>query len=317
VKAAIVRVRGVLGQSRLPHGSFHRHVDDEVVGAKNHDPYAAALMSVVLALLASLTYGAADFLGGLIGRKVPILTVVLWSQSAGLVLALLAAAVFPSEYVVASDFWWGAIGGTAGTMGLFYLYKGLAEGRMAVVSPVTALVGAVVPLGIGLALGERPGLVHGFGIVLALPAIWLVAASPPSTTGVKGGARYGVIAGIGFGLFFAAIAQTGAESGFWPLVGARLAQVALVATVAASRRLSLPPRDSRLGLLVLGAGDILANVFLLLAFRSGLLTLVSVLASLYPAITVLLAVAILHEPIFRRQWWGLALALVAVGLIAV
>jgi drug/metabolite transporter (DMT)-like permease len=272
-------------------------------------------MSVVLALLASLTYGAADFLGGLIGRKVPILAVVLWSQSAGLVLAFAAAVVFPAESVVAGDFWWGAAGGTVGTMGLFYLYKGLAEGRMAVVSPVTALVGAVVPLGIGLAIGERPGLVHSLGIVLALPAIWLVAAAPSS--GVKGGARYGVIAGSGFGLFFAALAQTGAESGFWPLVGARLAQVVLVAVVAVSRRLHAPPRESRPALFVLGAGDILANVFLLLAFRSGLLTLVSVLTSLYPAITVLLAVAILHEPIGRRQILGLILALVAVGLIAV
>jgi drug/metabolite transporter (DMT)-like permease len=272
-------------------------------------------MSVVLALLASLTYGAADFLGGLIGRKVPILAVVLWSQSAGLMLALAAAVAFPAESVAASDFSWGAAGGTAGTMGLFYLYKGLAEGRMAVVSPVTALVGAVVPLAIGLAIGERPGLVHGIGIVVALPAMWLVASVPSS--GVEGGARYGVIAGSGFGLFFAAIAQTGAESGFWPLVGARLAQVALVAIVAAGRRPVTPPRDSWLGLVALGAGDILANVFLLLAFRSGLLTLVSVLASLYPAVTVLLAVAILDEPIGRRQVWGLALALGAVGLIAV
>jgi drug/metabolite transporter (DMT)-like permease len=272
-------------------------------------------MSVVLALLASLTYGAGDFLGGLIGRKVPILAVVLWSQAAGLVLAIVAAVVFPADLVAASDFWWGAIGGSAGTMGLFYLYKGLAEGRMAVVSPVTALVGAMMPLSIGLAIGERPGVVHSVGIVMALPAIWLVAAAPSS--GGMGGARYGVIAGSGFGVFFAAIAQTGADSGFWPLVGARLAQVALVAIVAVSRRIPAPPRESRIGLLAVGAGDILANVFLLLAFRSGLLTLVSVLASLYPAITVLLAVAILDEPISRRQVLGLALALLAVGLIAV
>ena len=274
-------------------------------------------MSVVLALLASLTYGAADFLGGLIGRKVPILVVVLWSQSAGLLLALLAAVVSPAETVVASDFWWGAVGGTAGAMGLFYLYKGLAEGRMAVVSPVTALVGAIVPLGIGLAIGERPGLIHGLGIALALPAIWLVAAGPSSTSGTKAGARFGVIAGSGFGLFFAAIAQTSADSGFWPLVGARVATVALAAIFAASRRLPAPPHGSRVGLLVVGAGDMLANVFLLLAFRSGLLTLVSVLVSLYPAVTVLLAVGVLHEPISRHQVLGLAMALVAVGLIAV
>lgn len=274
-------------------------------------------MSVVLALLASITYGAADFLGGLIGRRVPILTVVLWSQSAGLALATAAALIFPAELVAASDLWWGALGGLAGTMGLFYLYKGLAEGRMAVVSPVTALVGAVVAMTIGLAIGERPGLVEWIGITLALPAMWLVAATSTSPGGVHGGARYGVIAGTGFGLFFVALAQTGAGSGFWPLVGARLAQVAVVAVVAGFRGLPSPRRDHRFGLLALGAGDILANVFVLMAFRSGLLTVVSVLASLYPAITVLLAVAILHEPIHRRQWWGLGLAMLAVILIAV
>ncbi|MDP3984939.1 MAG: EamA family transporter, partial [Acidimicrobiia bacterium] len=157
----------------------------------------------------------------------------------------------------------------------------LAEGRMAVVSPVTALVGAIVPMAIGLATGERP-----------------------------------VLAGIGFGLFFAAIAQTGEGSGLWPLVGARTAQVSIAAILATIKGLGLPAAGSRLALVVLGAGDILANIFLLLAFRSGLLTIVSVLASLYPVVTVLLAVVILREHIHRRQLVGLTVALLAVALIA-
>ena len=279
--------------------------------------YAAGLVSLVLALLASVTYGAADFLGGFIGRRVPILAVVLWSQAVGLILAVLAALLFPADALGTVDFLWGAVGGMAGTMGLFFLYKGLSEGRMAVVSPVTALVGAVVPMGIGLAIGERPGSTDWIGIALAMPAIWLVAGAPTDETEIKGGARYGVFAGIGFGLFFAAIAQTGEGSGLWPLVGARVAQVAIVATLAAVNRLKLPPPGTRFPLLVLGLGDILANVFLLLAFRSGMLTIVSVLASLYPAITVLLAVIVLKERIHRRQLIGLALALAAVALIAV
>ncbi|HUO46646.1 MAG TPA: EamA family transporter [Acidimicrobiia bacterium] len=274
-------------------------------------------MSLVFALLASLTYGAADFLGGFIGRRVPILAVVLWSQAVGLIMAILAALLFPADTVGLIDFIWGSVGGLAGTMGLFFLYKGLAEGRMAVVSPVTALVGAAVPIGIGLVIGERPGPSDWIGIALAMPAIWLVAGAPAQEIEIKGGARYGVFAGVGFGLFFAAIAQTGVGSGLWPLVGARVAQVAMVATVAAVKDIGLPPAGSRLALVVLGLGDILANVFLLLAFRSGMLTIVSVLASLYPAITVLLAVIVLKEPIHRRQLTGLALTLLAVSLIAV
>jgi len=272
-------------------------------------------MSALLALLASVTYGAADFLGGMMGRRIPTTMVVLWSQSIGLMLAVVAALVLPADHVAASDFVWGALAGATGTVGLYFLYQGLAQGRMAVVSPVAALVGALFPLGIGLALGERPIPLEWLGIALALPAIWLVAAVGK----IEGsnGLLHGVVAGAGFGSFFAAIAQTGEGSGFWPLVGARITQVIVLAVMARRQRLGLPPPGTRLAVVTLGAADMLANVFVLLAFRSGLLTLVAVLTSLYPAITVLLAVWILSEPIGRRQKVGLVLALVAVTLIAV
>lgn len=272
-------------------------------------------VSIVLALLASITYGAADFLGGMMGRRIPTTMVVLWSQSIGLMLATLAAVAFPADRVELGDFAWGAVAGATGTVGLYFLYQGLARGRMAVVSPVTALVGAVFPLGVGLWLGERPIPLEWIGIALALPAIWLVAAVGK----IEGpnGLVHGVVAGVGFGSFFAAIAQTGEGSGFWPLVGARVTQVLVLAIMARRQGLGLPPPGTRLAIFILGAGDMLANVFVLLAFRSGLLTLVAVLTSLYPAVTVLLAVWILSEPIGRRQKAGLVLALVAVALIAV
>ena len=272
-------------------------------------------MSALLALLASVTYGAADFLGGMMGRRIPTTMVVLYSQSIGLILAVVAALVLPADHVEISDFVLGAVAGATGTVGLYFLYQGLARGRMAVVSPVAALVGALFPLGIGLALGERPIPVEWVGIGLALPAIWLVAAVGK----IEGsnGLIYGLVAGAGFGSFFAAIAQTGERSGFWPLVGARIIQVAVLAVMARRRRLGLPPPGTRLAVVTLGAVDMLANVFVLLAFRSGMLTLVGVLTSLYPAVTVLLAVWILSEPIGARQKIGLVLGLVAVALIAI
>jgi drug/metabolite transporter (DMT)-like permease len=273
-------------------------------------------VSVIMALAASFTYGVADFVGGLLGRREPILAVVLWSQAVGLVLALGAAALVGQESVAPADFAWGAAGGLAGTAGIFFLYKGLAEGRMAVVSPVAALVGAIVPLGIGLALGERPAGHDWLGIGLAMPAIWLVTAARVEEFDRVGGARFGALAGAGFGLFFAAIAQTGSGSGLWPLVGARVAQVTLVAVLVAAQHVPFPSSGSRWALIGVGVGDILANVFLLIAFRSGLLTVVSVLASLYPAVTVVLAVLVLGESIHRRQRVGLVLAMTAVGLIA-
>lgn len=273
-------------------------------------------MSAVLALLAAATYGAADFLGGLLGRRMPTLTVVLWSQAVGGILAVVASITLPANDVNVADVVWGVVGGLVGTVGLFALYQGLAIGRMSVVSPVAALLTALVPLAVGVAIGERPAVVHWIGIFLAFPAIWLVA----STTGLDqpkaGGLKYGLIAGLGFGLFFAAIAQTGDGAGFWPLVGARSASVAVVTVIAITRRIPLPPAGERMLVGVVGIGDILANVFLLLAFRSGLLTLVAVLAALYPVGTVLLAVWLLSEPIGNRQRLGLLMALGAIVLIA-
>ena len=271
-------------------------------------------MAVVLALLASVTYGAADFLGGLMGRRLPITVVVLWSQAVSMVLALAAVVVFPAQQVTPSDIGWGAFAGATGTIGIYFLYQGLAQGRMAVVSPVAALVGAMLPMGVGIALGERPLPVEWIGIGIALPAIWLIAAVGDMQN--LNGVLHGVMAGVGFGAFFAGIAQTGDGSGFWPLVGARVTQVAVLGFVAHRQGMGVPPPGTRLAVAAVGAGDMLANVFVLLAFRSGMLTLVAVLTSLYPAITVLLAVGILSEPIGLRQRLGLLLALLAVALIA-
>ena len=142
--------------------------------------------------------------------------------------------------------------GRPGQLASTFSYQGLAQGRMAVVSPVAALVGALFPLGIGLALGERPIPVEWIGIALALPAIWLVAAVGK----IEGpnGLVHGVVAGVGFGSFFAAIAQTGEGSGFWPLVGARITQVVVLALMARRQRLGLPPPGTRLAVVTLGAG---------------------------------------------------------------
>ncbi|MGH8928772.1 MAG: EamA family transporter, partial [Acidimicrobiia bacterium] len=191
-------------------------------------------MFAVLALLASLIYGAADFLGGMAGRRMPVFTVVLWSQAVGLVLAVVAALGFPaSQQRQLTGLGWGAIAGLLGTAGLVALYRGLAMGRMSIVSPIAALLSGLLPLGIGLGIGERPSPVQWIGIALAFPAIWLVASASAADVGRRrGGIGYGIVAGFGFGFFFAAIAQAGDGAGFWPLVGARMASVASVGIIA-------------------------------------------------------------------------------------
>ena len=273
-------------------------------------------MSAVFALLASLTYGVADFLGGVAGRRVSTAALVLWTQLVGLLLSAAASLAFPATAVVARDVVWGALAGLGGLVGIFALYRGLAFGRMAVVSPLAGLLSAVIPLGVGVGMGERPLRLEWVGIGLALPAIWLVAASGEVEPG-EGGVSLGLVAGVGFGFFFAALAQAGDSAGFWPLVAARSASVSFLAVMGLRRREPLPPAETRLLILLVGIGDALANVFLLLAYRSGLLSLVSVLASLYPAVTVLLAVRVLKEPLGRHQLAGLVLAVIAVALIAI
>lgn len=273
-------------------------------------------MSAVFALLASLIYGAADFYGGVAGRRMATIAVVFWTQLVGGVLGVAASLLFPATSVQASDLIWGAVGGTVGTAGLYALYQGLARARMSVVSPLAALLSALIPLGFGLSIGERPVPLEWLGVLLALPAIWLVASGVHESDESNGGVGYGILAGLGFGFFFVAIAQTGDGAGFWPLVSARAASVTLMAIGLLVLRVKLPPSGTRMLLALVGVGDIAANVFLLLAFRSGLVTLVAVLASLYPAITVLLAVVVLNEPIARRQRFGLAMAMAAVVLLA-
>ena len=195
--------------------------------------------------------------------------------------------------------------GAAGSAGLYFLYEALARGRMAVVSPVAALVGAGPPVGDRLCVsGSVRFRWNGSG------SSWRCRRSGSSRQvgEIAGfnGLLYGFIAGVGFGSFFAAIAQTGEGSGFWPLVARQDRPGDVMLVIVRKQRLGLPPPGTRLPIAALGAGDMLANVFVLLAARSGLLTLVAVLTSLYPAITVLLAVWILSEPIGRRQKVGLA-----------
>ena len=273
-------------------------------------------MAVLLGVLVALSYGAGDFLGGLATRAQAVATVVAASQSAALVLLVV---VVPAE---GSPFAWadvglGAAAGTVGVVGILLLYQGLATGAMGVVAPVTAVGAAVVPLVVGLATGERPAPLALVGAAVALGAVALVAGGGP--TGGSGGRPLllAVGAGAAFGLVFVLLGATDESSGFWPLLGGRVASVSLLVTwLLRSRTAFVPQPGTRW--VVIGAGllDVTANGLYLLAVREGLLSLVAVLSSLYPAATVVLARVVLHERLERAQLAGLGLGLAGVTLIA-
>ncbi len=283
-------------------------------------------MAVVLALLSSVLWGASDFLGGLLSRRRAAALVVGASQAVGLVaitLVALPSGAFddPTGYLP-----WAVGAGLAGLVGLVCFYAALASGTMGVVSPIAAL-GVVVPVLVGLARGERPEVVQLVGIAVAI--VGVVLASGPELAG-RAGARpvlLAVVAALGFGLALLFIAEGSRSSTLMTLVTMRATSVsvsALALAVAVRRvsggrleghRLRLDRADLPL-VAVIGIGDVGANLAFGLASTRDDVSVVAVLGSLYPVVTVLLARVVLRERLGPAQTAGVALALGGVALIA-
>jgi uncharacterized membrane protein len=281
-------------------------------------------VSVLLALAGALSYGISDFAGGLASRRQPALRVLLVSYPVGVLLMAALLPLVPGHLDVAT-LGWSATAGLAGAAGVVLLYLGLATGPMGVVAPLTAVASAVVPVAVGIALGERPPLLAYGGVALALLGVVLVSRGPAAdpteerahqrvTVGVVGIA---LLAGVGFGLYFVLLAQAPAGSGGWPLLVSRVASALVVVglAVASGRAGRLPGGVTRLAVAA-GALDALANLSYLLAVRQGLLSLVAVVVALYPAATILLARLVLGERTGTAQRLGLAVAAGSVALIA-
>ncbi len=277
-------------------------------------------MATLLALASAVVYGMADFCGGLASRRAATVAVVTVSQAAGLVGLLLVLPLLGGD-PTGTDLVWGAVAGTTGAAGLLLFYRALAVGVMSVVAPVTAVSTAALPVLGGLLLGERIGLLAALGIVLALTAVVLVAAEGGLSSLLD--ARLGTVApalasGVVFGVFFVLLDRTGEDSGLSPLVAARVVSVLLVGTLAlASGRSLRVPRPALPVVLLAGVGDMAANALFLVATQvGGSLAITGVLASLYPASTVVLAQVVLRERLAGAQRAGLAVAAAAVVLIA-
>lgn len=282
-------------------------------------------MAALLALVSALCYGVSDFSGGLAARRAPATTVVLLSNALSLLLALIAVALLPGSTYSGGDLAWGAAAGAVGLVGVVLLYRGLAIGPMSVVAPLTAVLSALVPVVVGTVRGERPGAVALVGVVLAVPAMVLIGREPRRPHGgapplSRAALTSSLCAGVSFGGFYVLLAQTGSNGGAWPLVGQRAASVLIlvaVIAVAVLRHGSGLQMGGIIGLsVVAGCTDFAANLAYVLATHRGLLALVAVISSLYPATTLLLARGVLRERIAPHQGAGLALAGAAVALIA-
>lgn len=278
-------------------------------------------MAVILGVLVAASYGVGDFFGGLASRRSPLASVAVLSHALGLVLLIALTAALRWGEPLPRDIALGAAGGAAAGVGLVFLYRGLSTGRMSVVAPITAVSAAVIPLVWGIGRGERPGAVALTGVAIALAAVGLISRSPdPASAAGSDGLRIILIAlaaGLGFGFGFIAFGEASDGSGFWPVLAARATSVTGLTAGAMLLGKSIRARRPDRGLIV-GAGlfDVTANALFLIAVRQGLLSLVAVLASLYPAGTVALARIVLKERITASQGLGLVFALAGVVLIA-
>jgi drug/metabolite transporter (DMT)-like permease len=274
-----------------------------------------------LALVSGIGYGVSDFVGGMASRRVAALRVVLVSYPVALVLLTIAAVVV-GGHVTTPAVVWGVLCGFSQAFGVWWFYAALAAGPMSLVSPLTAILVAGVPVIAGVTLGERPSLLAYAGIVLALVAVVLVSREvrDGDSTAHRFTTRVAWLtlgSGLAFGLNFVLIDQAPLDARLWPLVFARLSASLVVVTIAVlSSRLAAPSGVPLRLALAAGVLDTIANVAMLLALHASMLSLTSVLISLYPAGTVGLALVVLKEKVTRWQAAGMALALVSVGLIA-
>ncbi|WP_267290072.1 MULTISPECIES: DMT family transporter [Mycobacteriaceae] len=275
----------------------------------------------MLALVSAAGYGVSDFVGGIASRRVAALRVVIVSYPLAMVL-LSVLALFVGGHVTGPAVWWGLLCGFCQAFGVWWFYAALGSGPISVVSPLTAILVAGVPVGFGVLMGERPSAVALAGIAVALVAVVLVSRGVSDedvtehrfTTKV---AWLTVGSGLAFGLNFVVINEAPHDAGLWPLVFARIAasvMVVLIALVAGQLRV---PTGVPLWLaLSAGVLDTVANVAMLWALQNSLLSLTGVLIALYPAGTVALALLVLKEKVTRWQVVGMVAALAAVAMIA-
>lgn len=280
------------------------------------------MIAVVLGLAASLSWGLADFVGGLKSRTLHVVVVLAVSQSVALALLAAAAVVAGDGPPEAGHLAVAGLSGVAGLLGLAAFYRALAVGSMAVVAPIGGLA-PVLPVAVGLATGDRPGAVAITGIALALAGVVLASreAEPEEAAmpnrAVAAGSGLALIAAVGFGSFMLGL-DSAAEGGVvWALLVARVASVVLIAAALVVVRPDIGAARGHLGAIAaVGVLDMGANALFTIAATEGLVSIASVLSSLYPVVTVLLAVALLGERPRRLQLAGVALVLAGVAAIA-
>lgn len=278
-------------------------------------------MSIILALASAVAYGTSDFVGGLAARYSRAMSVVLIAYPSSFVIFAMLAP-FVGQPVHAVSLLWGAASGVVMALATVWFYSAMAQGPMNVVSPLTAVIATLLPVGFGLFVGERLNGVVLAGVGLAVAAVFLVSRQPrlpypavrPFTARI---AWLAIGTGVGVSLSFIFTDQIAEGTGLWPLVAARgAASLAIFCAAAGTKQLGFPSRKAGALALVVGGCDVVANAAMLWAFQAGLLSIGSALISLYPAMTIALAMVVLGERTTALQTLGLGLSAAAILTIS-
>jgi drug/metabolite transporter (DMT)-like permease len=283
-----------------------------------HNQMNNELLALFFGLASAAVWGAGDFGGGIASRRNDVFMVVLISQVIGGVLLVALAVTQQAVLPTSRDVLMAAIAGVAGMIGVIALYSALAQNRMGVVAPLTAVITAIVPVIVSLFLEGVPPLITIMGFGLALIAVWMLTQPESGATAsiTMAGLGLALVAGLGFGLFFIFMDQASTEAVLWPVMIARAASIVVLLCIFVGRRRVLPSPGQLPIIAAIGIFDVGGNAFFAIAAQAGRLDIAAVLSSLYPVSTVLLAWFILKENLNRHQWAGVAIAVVALVLIA-
>ena len=276
-----------------------------------------SITSVGLLVVATLLLGAGDLLGGIVSRRGNPLAVAGWSQAAGVPI-LLVLVVFVDGEPLRRDLVLGAIAGIGSAVGVSVMYRGFVHSAVSVVAPTASTTATVIPIAVGIAVGERPSQVMAIGLALAVVAIILIGRTGSTSVNVRSGLAHGAVAGVGFGAMVIVYSMTSPESGVWSVVGGRvsgsLAVLGFLAISGSVWRLSHSNVQPTLLVGVLTTAGLAAFV---IAAQTSALIVLGVALAMIPTFTAVLAVIFLKEHLIRTQWIGITTAALAITLISV
>ena len=276
------------------------------------------MLAFAISLASAFSWGVSDFLGGLTSRRLPVLGVLAVSQPAGLVLIALVIAIFGADPIHADKFAIAALAGAASLGGLWAFYSAMAMGTVSVVAPIASL-GVVVPVAVGLARGDAPAAIQLIGLVPAIVGVVILGYEEhPEHAGIaRRSIVLAIVAGLGFGIFFTGLDIASPDRPGWAVLAVRVGGVITVAIALLISRPRLAAVSGSIAvLLTIGFFEVLANTLFAVASTKGVLPVVAVGGSMYPAFTIALAHGVLGERLARIQWAGVVLALLGVALIA-